>query len=247
WNKALVRIASTRDPSTISLPDRVLLYDDRTIAIYDAYAKAQYHFLVLPRIPFSISDGEKHALNASDAEAKPALQAIDGKLGFGATTSNRVPQSHMQSISTLLSGPYARIVVDAMSKACSKVVEWIQNDMQQRHGHIWEISTAFHAVPSMEHLHLHVISTDFVSTRLKHKKHFNSFHPTAGFAIPLSEVERLVSGEFPPVKKLPRTPKQYEEILKRPLQSHHTGESFRNMPELKLHLESHWRETLLAL
>lgn len=28
----------------------------------------------------------------------------------------------------------------------------------------------FHAVPSMKHVHLHVISTDLVSDRLKHKK-----------------------------------------------------------------------------
>ena len=34
----------------------------------------------------------------------------------------------------------------------------------------------FHAKPSMDHLHLHVISSDFVSSCLKTKKHWNSFN-----------------------------------------------------------------------
>lgn len=34
----------------------------------------------------------------------------------------------------------------------------------------------FHAIPSLEQLHMHVISTDFESSHLKHKKHWNSFN-----------------------------------------------------------------------
>ncbi len=34
----------------------------------------------------------------------------------------------------------------------------------------------FHAKPSMDHLHLHVLSTDFLSPCLKTKKHWNSFN-----------------------------------------------------------------------
>ena len=33
----------------------------------------------------------------------------------------------------------------------------------------------FHSIPSMKHLHLHVISKDYDSPCLKHKKHWNSF------------------------------------------------------------------------
>eukprot|EP00049_Salpingoeca_infusionum_P010659 m.184389 g.184389 ORF g.184389 m.184389 type:complete len:259 (-) comp14710_c2_seq23:1952-2728(-) len=36
--------------------------------------------------------------------------------------------------------------------------------------------TGFHAVPSMKQVHLHLISTDFVSPGLKTKKHWNSFN-----------------------------------------------------------------------
>ena len=44
----------------------------------------------------------------------------------------------------------------------------------------------FHAIPSMNRLHLHCISQDFDSPSLKNKKHWNSF--TSSFFIPADEV-----------------------------------------------------------
>lgn len=43
-------------------------------------------------------------------------------------------------------------------------------------------------IKSMDHLHLHIISSDLVSNRLHNKKHYNSFHPSLGFFIHLDEV-----------------------------------------------------------
>ena len=40
----------------------------------------------------------------------------------------------------------------------------------------------------LRHLHLHVISSDLCSPSLKHKKHYNSFHPTLGFFLHIDEV-----------------------------------------------------------
>ncbi len=39
-----------------------------------------------------------------------------------------------------------------------------------------EIKVGIHSVPSMHHLHIHVISRDMHSPCLKHKKHYNSFN-----------------------------------------------------------------------
>lgn len=39
-----------------------------------------------------------------------------------------------------------------------------------------EIKVGIHSVPSMHHLHVHVISRDMHSPSLKHKKHYNSFN-----------------------------------------------------------------------
>lgn len=39
-----------------------------------------------------------------------------------------------------------------------------------------EFKIGYHAEPSMQQVHLHVISTDFNSPSLKTKKHWNSFN-----------------------------------------------------------------------
>ena len=38
------------------------------------------------------------------------------------------------------------------------------------------------------HLHLHVLSADLCSEKLKIKKHYNSFHPKLGFFLHIDEV-----------------------------------------------------------
>lgn len=47
-------------------------------------------------------------------------------------------------------------------------------DMNERQRH--EFRIGFHAEPSMLHLHMHVISTDFHSPTLKTQRHYNSFN-----------------------------------------------------------------------
>ncbi|KRK02843.1 uncharacterized protein Dyak_GE25605, isoform B [Drosophila yakuba] len=42
--------------------------------------------------------------------------------------------------------------------------------------HWQDFNVGFHAEPSMQRLHLHVVSRDFVSPSLKNKKHWNSFN-----------------------------------------------------------------------
>ncbi|EST05522.1 Histidine triad (HIT) protein [Kalmanozyma brasiliensis GHG001] len=239
WDKALVKIARSHDPEALPLDDRMLIYDKRTITIYDKFAKAKYHFLVLPRIPFHASSS-KPALSSQGA---PTLSASNGKLNFGATSSNSVPASHMKSISTLLASPYAAEVLEALREASDRVIEHITKDMQEQYGTTWDIERAFHAVPSMEHLHLHVVSMDLVSDRLKHKKHFRSFHPTVGFALRLDDVEAMVKAGR---RTLPKSEAAYEQLLKGPLMSHHTGQTFKFFPELKAHLEAYWRNSILA-
>jgi aprataxin len=53
-----------------------------------------------------------------------------------------------------------------------------------------DFAMGFHAVPSMTHLHLHVVSQDFDSPCLKNKKHWNSF--TTDFFVPLDEMRKAV-------------------------------------------------------
>ena len=240
WDQALVRVASAKDPTALPTDDKVLFYDERTITIFDKFPKARYHFLVLPRIPFRAQSG---GLSAQSARGTPMLSAANGRLNFGATGSNVVPTSHLKSISSLLASPYAAEVLETLRKTSDRVLQHVQNDMREHYGVVWDTERAFHAVPSMVHLHLHVVSMDLVSDRLKHKKHFISFHPKLGFALQLDAVEEMVRQGR---QSLPKSEQSYEQLLRGPLTSHHTGQTFRVLPELKAHLESYWHEILLA-
>lgn len=48
---------------------------------------------------------------------------------------------------------------------------------------------------SFSHLHLHVVSSDLCSPTLKHKKHYNSFHPKLGFFLHVDDVLSWFEGD----------------------------------------------------
>ncbi|XP_013863335.1 aprataxin isoform X2 [Austrofundulus limnaeus] len=93
--------------------------------------------------------------------------------------------------------------------------------------------TGYHAIPSMSHLHLHVISQDFDSPCLKNKKHWNSF--TTNYFIESHDVIEMLekTGEVS-VKE------GSSELLKLPLSCHLCRNEFPTMPALKEHLKYHF-------
>lgn len=42
--------------------------------------------------------------------------------------------------------------------------------MERQYNKTWSIHWGFHAIPSLDGLHLHIISADLISDKLKHKK-----------------------------------------------------------------------------
>ena len=95
----------------------------------------------------------------------------------------------------------------------------------------------FHAVPSMARLHMHVVSRDFDSVCLKHKKHWNSF--TTEFFLDATWV--LSSLEESGRVKL-KEKAYYESLLKRSLRCHVCGEEQTNLPRLKSHIRVHLKD-----
>lgn len=107
----------------------------------------------------------------------------------------------------------------------------------------------FHAIPSMNQLHCHVISTDFNSFRMKKKKHWNSF--TTKRFIPaiyllkyLLQLKENINADNTNVfgqKEIPKVDKNYyESLIKTPLQCHKCLRQFskkgQGMNALKKHV-----------
>nr|GAT58734.1 predicted protein [Mycena chlorophos] len=198
------------DPS--KLPASVLFSQtEDTLTIFDAFPKAIFHFLVLPRV--------RGSLTASD----------------------------LSDLRTLLSRDKARAqeVITTLERDAAVLRADIESEMVKMYGFKWPILTGFHAVPSMAHLHLHVISNDFISDRLKVKKHYNSFHPSLGFFLPITDVLEWFDAEpscYATMAQL--KPKQYEPILKEDLVCWRCDKTMKNMPTLKAHLQEEWDKVL---
>ncbi|XP_028319238.1 aprataxin [Gouania willdenowi] len=91
----------------------------------------------------------------------------------------------------------------------------------------------YHAIPSMSHVHLHVISQDFDSSCLKNKKHWNSF--TTDYFIESPDViEMLETNGKVTVKE------GICDLLKLPLRCHKCRKELPTIPALKEHLKSHF-------
>jgi len=117
-----------------------------------------------------------------------------------------------------------------MERVANKLVHdnnKVEDEENNDNGSRSEYRYGFHAVPSMKHLHMHVISQDFDSPCLKHKKHWNSF--TTTFFVPLEEV-------FIAVEKGDTDFQYRENRLKEGLKCHKCGRAQANMPKLKEHI-----------
>uniref|UniRef100_A0ABM5FRG9 Aprataxin n=1 Tax=Pogona vitticeps TaxID=103695 RepID=A0ABM5FRG9_9SAUR len=91
----------------------------------------------------------------------------------------------------------------------------------------------YHAIPSMSHLHLHVISQDFDSECLKTKKHWNSF--TTKYFIDSKDVIKMVKK-----KGGVTVDRNVAQLLKLPLKCHVCNQQQPTIPQLKEHLKEHW-------
>ncbi|XP_061100744.1 aprataxin isoform X2 [Conger conger] len=90
----------------------------------------------------------------------------------------------------------------------------------------------YHAIPSMSHVHLHVISQDFDSPCLKNKKHWNSF--TTDYFIESQDVIEMLERDGRVTVK-PGS----DQLLKLPLRCHVCRSELPTIPQLKQHLNTH--------
>lgn len=121
-SNALRDYALVKSPSA-QIPASALLIDSpQCITIFDAYPKAKYHFLVLPRYPFS-TKSQKSICSIDDLHDLSSLLAMER----GARKE----------------------VVEAIRVMAEEVVEMIRDEMMKTEGFTWGIDLGFHAEPSM--------------------------------------------------------------------------------------------------
>ncbi|XP_017112211.1 aprataxin-like protein [Drosophila elegans] len=107
----------------------------------------------------------------------------------------------------------------------------------EKKGVPWEdFQVGFHAEPSLHRLHLHVISTDFVSPSLKTKKHWNC-HNTELF-VPYEKLYEQLERD----NCFSRFPKSLvKELLAKPLVCNQCEFASDSLLNFKTHLLNHWQ------
>lgn len=131
--------------------DEVIFYDDKVVIIRDKFAKSVCHLLVLVR---DSQLTKKHPTTALTLEVKKELD------GYIDRASDYIFQE--------FTGRYKLIKLEPFFES--------NDDFEHKDSFVENfVQVGVHSVPSMANLHIHVMTRDLSSSRLKNKKHFNSF------------------------------------------------------------------------
>ncbi|KAF2087877.1 HIT-like protein [Saccharata proteae CBS 121410] len=156
------------DPSSFP-PSRILYHTKDWVVINDMFPKSSVHLLLLPRDP---DKTHLHPFDAfEDAEFLQSCRAEAEKV--------------VKIVAAELRRKYGRD-----SKQDRELNEAMDADeppdpANLPKGRDWSegVLVGIHSRPSMSNLHIHVLSPDRFSERLKHRKHYNSF--STPFLVPL--------------------------------------------------------------
>ena len=205
--------AYTVDPDSFPTT-RIIYYNEKFVVINDLYPKATVHLLILPR------DRRINTLRPQEAFDDPAF------LTDCIAEERKVRQIAISEL---------RRKVGKSSVAEKPRIEAMESSAlvdELPPGRDWdkEIISGTHANPSMNHLHIHVMSRDLHSECLKKRAHYQSF--TTDFFINLAE--------YPLVEDDPR--RKYKHFPDDML-CWRCGRNFKNrMVQLKGHLEEEFEE-----
>lgn len=153
--------AYTADPASFPA-SRVIYHDPSFVAINDLYPKSTLHTLLLPRSP-------RARLHPFDAFEDPDFLA---SVQAGTARLKRLAAKELQR-------RYGRFSEqDKLREAVlNGDVDW-DGGAPLPDGRDWEkeLLVGVHAHPSMNDLHVHVLSRDMVSECMRHRKHYQSFN-----------------------------------------------------------------------
>lgn len=209
--------AYLQDPASYP-PSRVIYYTDDFVAINDRYPKSIIHTLLLPRSPERFFQHPFEAFEDAEFLAKVQVEVAKLKKLVATELQRRLGQ-HSQS--------------DAARQAV------LNGEVEPEGGELppgrdWEaeVVCGVHAVPSMSHLHVHVLSREMHSESLKHRKHYNSFNTP--FLVDVAD--------FPLAADDPRRDTKKAQYLQWEFECWRCGKKFGNQfKRLKEHLEEEYQ------
>ena len=195
-------------PETLSARD-VIFHTPSFVAIWDLYPKATVHALLLPRSP------QHTRLHPFEAFADATLLA-----------ETRSAAARLKKLVAAELGRRVGGGGDIRSETLG------DNDDIDDVGRDWEaeVRVGVHAHPSMNHLHVHVLSRDMHSRLLRHRKHYNSFNTP--FFVDLDDLPLA-----------PDDARRFESYLRRDFVCWRCGRGFGSrFTQLKEHLEEEFEE-----
>jgi aprataxin len=171
--------------------ERVFYCTDDFVWINDLYPKSNEHCLLLPR-------SQKHSL-------LHPFDAFEDAAFLGQVQKEAAAlKSHVAKRLQKRYGPLSK--QDKAREAALNgegVADGVEVDADGLPiGRDWEaeVKVGIHAGPSMNHLHVHVLSADRVSDCMTHRKHYNSFSTPFfvgldEFPLPADDIRRSSSGK----------------------------------------------------
>ncbi|KAL4871054.1 hypothetical protein BDV12DRAFT_194696 [Aspergillus spectabilis] len=198
-------------------PNVVVYHNDDFVVIHDLFPKATLHLLLLPRDP------TKTLLHPTEA--------FDDAEFLGKV------KEEVKKVRTLAAGELRRRYgkYSARDRERQEVLDAEPPSETLPVGRNWEedVMCGIHAHPSMNHLHVHIMSVDRYSDRLKHRKHYNSF--STPFFVDIDD--------FPLAEDDPRRDPDRQGYLRRNFICWRCGCDFGNQfTALKRHLEEEFDE-----
>ena len=151
----ILRAYAKLDDASIAaaaLPPTVYFSHTRhTLTVFDAYPKALFHFLVLPRIRVRAAGSSSHG--DGDEVMVPVMEDAEDLTSLR-TLLQRAASGSGSSSSSSSGAADARVraegTLSVLADEAARVRSEIEREMRARYGFAWPIWVGFHAVPSME-------------------------------------------------------------------------------------------------
>jgi aprataxin len=199
-------------------PKIIISYTENSVLIRDAYPKSLLHLLLLPR------DSTKYALHPHTAFVDSTFHTlikaeVNQALDLATSELSRLLAPHSASTQARLAA------MDSPSPPANLPPG---RDFRSL------LHVGVHAHPSMNHLHIHILTPDMHSPAMRHRKHYNSFN--TDFFIPFDDLPLAEDDE--------RRKVGYQNAnLSKDFVCWRCGKGFENrFKELKGHLEAEFEE-----